>query len=1085
MSIEFILGRSGTGKTRLCIDEVIAALSESGEECLVLLVPEQATYQAERAIVDDKRISGYNRLNVLSFERLVFLLLGKNAARVDISRTGQQMIVHRILREQKDNLKVLSASADSAGLSCQMADVVTELHRYAKSEEDIDELLDELKKDGAESLSYQKFLDIGLVFKEYLKFIKDKFIDPDIQLNQACKLISDSFVKGARVWVDGFAGFTESQFSILVEILKAASETKIALCVDPDDIDFAGKESIDLADWFYPTKQTYSSLIDIAKKCKLKVRDAVILKDLRRFGDSALEHIERNIFNLKPTKHKGCDNIQVISAANRRNEIQFAAQEIQRLVRDKKMRYRDIAVIASDIDSYEHYVRAYFNDYRIPFFIDKRKPLSQHPFVHFICSAIAVVSEGFSTNDIFSYLKSDLVGISRDDVDLLENYCIAYGVSGGNWVDKNHWDFQAKEKTDFDEKQINKIRAEVTRPLVELADKLASGDGDNAITAEEFTKAVFDFLEAIKFRETIAEWIGESADKETLDRHRQGYEKIVDVFDELVEVFRGQKFSYRDYSAIITSAFSQLQMGFIPPTLDQVLVGSIERSRHPDLKAVFLTGVTQKQFPVPVAESSLLNDDDRNAAAEADFELGPTTEQSLAERQYLAYIAFTRASQFLSVSYPMTNDNGSEAVRSQFVDELEELFDGLKERAIEDSDIESFEEGSPAAFGYDNKAVLEKEVVEENYGKEIRGSATRLATFAACPYKYFVRYVLRLKERAEFKLRPLDIGNFYHVVLDALVKQLNKEKKDLASIGDDELLEILNKQISKVVTGDSFLSSFKSRSLHNEFIISNAIENLESCVLGIAKMVRAGDFRPMKSEVGFGRAGEGLGEFRLKLRGGRELVLSGKIDRIDIGKIDDEELAIVFDYKRKGQSFSWKKFYHGLDMQLPIYLLAVRGSANSKVVGAFYIPIEVKIEKVTLNKLENQASKFGYKANGIFNGEFAKRLDKETSSRDSKFYNFYVSKEDGVYGNYNKRGTLRGGDFEKVLQFAEHKLVELGGDIVSGKIDVFPYKLGSETACRFCEYKAVCRFDWQINSYNTLVSVDKKEFFERAAKTNG
>jgi len=144
-----------------------------------------------------------------------------------------------------------------------------------------------------------------------------------------------------------------------------------------------------------------------------------------------------------------------------------------------------------------------------------------------------------------------------------------------------------------------------------------------------------------------------------------------------------------------------------------------------------------------------------------------------------------------------------------------------------------------AAASYDNKAVLEGKVVEENHGKEIRGSATRLGAFAACPYKYFARYVLGLKEREEFKLKPLDIGNFYHVVLDALVKQLNKEKKNLVLIGNDELLEILNKQILKVVTGDSFLSSFKSRSLHNEFVISNAIENLESCVLGIAEMVRA------------------------------------------------------------------------------------------------------------------------------------------------------------------------------------------------------------------------------------------------------
>jgi len=173
-------------------------------------------------------------------------------------------------------------------------------------------------------------------------------------------------------------------------------------------------------------------------------------------------------------------------------------------------------------------------------------------------------------------------------------------------------------------------------------------------------------------------------------------------------------------------------------------------------------------------------------------------------------------------------------------------------------------------------------------------------------------------------------------------------------------------------------------------------------------------------------------------------------------------------------------------MQLPIYLLAVRGSGSSKIIGAFYIPIEVKIEKVTLNKLESQVGRFGYKAKGIFNGEFFQCLDNSIKQGWSEFYSFYLKKDGDQYGSYDTTSNaLKPEDFEKVLYFAEHKLVELGENIVSGKIDVYPYKLGSETACRYCEYKALCRFDWQINSYNTLVSVDKKNFFERAAKTNG
>ena len=137
-----------------------------------------------------------------------------------------------------------------------------------------------------------------------------------------------------------------------------------------------------------------------------------------------------------------------------------------------------------------------------------------------------------------------------------------------------------------------------------------------------------------------------------------------------------------DYLEIINSAFSQMTLAFIPPTLDQVLIGSIERSRHPDLKAVFLVGATQKQFPVPLIQDSILTDDDRIAAESEDFLLAPGTSQSLTERQYLAYIAFTRPSEFLYVTYPSVDEKGSAIPRSQFVGDLELLFNDLNEESI-------------------------------------------------------------------------------------------------------------------------------------------------------------------------------------------------------------------------------------------------------------------------------------------------------------------------------------------------------------------------------------------------------------------
>ncbi|MEA3225963.1 MAG: PD-(D/E)XK nuclease family protein, partial [Planctomycetota bacterium] len=858
---------------------------------------------AERAILADSRIAGYNRLNVLSFDRLQFLLSGKNTARPALSRIGRQMVVHRILHDKKSRLKIFESSLARPGLSRQMAHTIAELHKYAKTPEDIDQLLSELQKDERNSLAALKFTDIGLILREYLEFVEDRFVDPDLQLARSCRAVAQaSFVKGARLWVDGFAGFTTAEHAILAELLKVAEDSQIALCLDPSKIDLANPDMCksDALSLFSPTESTYNSLVETIRQSKLKMAEPIILEKALRFSRCRqLAHIERNVFELEPPKIDSAGNIRVVSAPNARAEVRFVAGQILDLVRDKGYRYRDIAVIASDIESYQHYIMAYFEDCGIPFFIDKRRPLNHHPAVQLISSALQVVTAGFSHGDVFAYLKTDLVPVQRSDIDLLENYCLAFGISARDWQGDRQWHFAGPENGRFDEQLINRIRLRISRPLLELQDTLCPIDNhDQTVGPEQFTQATFAFLDALDVKKTISSWIrqaNETKDTAAAEEHQQFYNKFVDIFDELVEVFAGLTMTAEDFLAIINSAFSQLTLAFIPPTLDQVLVGSIERSRHPDLKAVFLIGATQRQFPVPISSDSILTDDDRIAAESVDFQLAPTSTQTLTERQYLGYIAFTRPSEFLCITYPSADDKGGGVPRSQFIGDLESLFESLEEETIasEQSDIEkvysepeladllccrlgrdSFptqtddnglldnicsdeqlaELGSNvlSAISYDNCAQLETDVVRELFDRQIRSSATRLSTFAACPYQHYARYTLKLREREEFKFEPLDLGRFYHRVLDALTKRLNEESKDFATIDDDELVSLLRAEIEKIIKDDSFISNFVSRRGYNEFIIKSAGDVLEDCVLAISTMVHAGSFRPRLSEASFG-----------------------------------------------------------------------------------------------------------------------------------------------------------------------------------------------------------------------------------------
>jgi ATP-dependent helicase/nuclease subunit B len=278
-----------------------------------------------------------------------------------------------------------------------------------------------------------------------------------------------------------------------------------------------------------------------------------------------------------------------------------------------------------------------------------------------------------------------------------------------------------------------------------------------------------------------------------------------------------------------------------------------------------------------------------------------------------------------------------------------------------------------------------------------------------------------------------------------------------------------------------------SRSDHNAFVITNASEILADCVQDLARIARAGAFRPVASEIGFSGvrdATEDLGRFGLPLPDGRVLVLRGKIDRLDVAEVDGKRTAIVLDYKTSvsGATFGWKKFQHGLDIQLPLYLLALlntEGVRVDDVAGAFCVPIQVSPSSSSLGSRDKEAGKTARKAKGLFNGDYYRSLDPQAGSRWSRFYNFAVTKDKEQYAYYRDSGALEPEKFQAVLKLAREKVITLAGDIVRGEITVHPYRLGTETPCSNCDYKPVCRFDWQINDYRDLESGDKLAVIEK------
>jgi ATP-dependent helicase/nuclease subunit B len=433
---------------------------------------------------------------------------------------------------------------------------------------------------------------------------------------------------------------------------------------------------------------------------------------------------------------------------------------------------------------------------------------------------------------------------------------------------------------------------------------------------------------------------------------------------------------------------------------------------------------------------------------------------------------------------------GRDAPKEQLQTDRAQLFSLLKKVKAE-PDLAEIGDVVASAINYDNSAKLQSRVVNELFGQQIKCSATGLQNFAQCPYKYFAKHSLGLLERAEFKLGPLDLGKFYHRVLDRLVKKLIATGSDLAVAESEELLKLLNEQIAEILTEETFIGSFGRRNLHNKFIIDSACEILEDFVLAVSELCRAGRFRPAFTEITFGQSGEGLGRYEIKLSDNRSALIRGKIDRLDIAEIGGEKIGLIFDYKKTtNKTFSWPEFFYGLDMQLAVYMLAAKNSSEIEnridaIAGAFYLPIESEIESTAFSKLENNQNSFTNKAKGIFNGDSAQAIDGNNDAGYSRYYNFRKTADGEPYANYVTSGVLRPGDFQNFLKFSQRKITELAEEIASGQINISPYRLGQQSPCSYCEYKALCRFDWRINDYNHLARTGKSRILGQLREIYG
>lgn len=1150
MSVRFILGRAGTGKTRTCLENIREALIEdpSGPP-IILLVPDQTTFQMEHMLVNMPDLQGFARLRVLSFSRLAANILTElgGGGRKHIKELGKIMALRSLVQENADSLRLFAPASKQYGFASCLSSTLKELRMYNISFLDLEKALSELEEKGmGDAPVALKLHDLIVLTRAYREYLGEQYLDPDEYLTSAAPRIKKSrLVRDATIWIDGFSGFTPQEYSVLGALFIAAGKVNIALSLDPREADLPLRE-IDL---FHPTWETYDYLSKLACELDVEIEPPLILdgNDARKRAP-ALCHLEKELAFRPLRPFSGTpQGLKLVAAANPRAEVEAVAQEIVRLAREECMRFREIGVIVPALDEYHDLIAPIFKDYGIPCFIDRRRPVSHHPLIELIRSALEVASYGWRKEPVFRYLKTDLVPVLRKEVDILENYVLAHGIQGALWLDANPWMFkracfpdepgEAMPEEELTCESIDDIRRRATQDLLSFYYK-AQGRG---ISVRDMAEALFELLASLEVCEQLEKWRKEcinSGDPESAREHEQVWNAVIDLLDEVVRVLGDKETTCDEFMEIIEAGLENLTLGLIPPALDQVIVGSVDRSRHPPLKGAFLIGATYDAFPKLTPEDTILTDRDRQRLGEFNLTLAPDSRVCQFHEQYNVYVALTRAWDFLMISYPLADGEGKAKRPSQVIGQIKELFPDLKEEfkgadipsPVEDAldaitserkasallarvfrrkrlgqDIDRFwldvyewlvskpdrRNDARFVFGslrFTNDAErLSKPIIDSFFEGRFLTSVTRLERFASCPFAHFARDILGLTERELYKLEPPGMGMFMHEAMRLLYARLG-DSGNLAKMGPCEIATLVQEVVEELAP-----------KLQNEILLSSARYRymtrvlrriLQNSVNALAEHERRGEFRPIGHEIIFGAPGH-LPALTLKLDTGGEVAIRGRIDRVDVAESGEDRYLRVIDYKSSTRKLKLHEVYYGLALQLLVYLLAAMESqerllkAKARPAGALYFPMTDPIisAKGPLDddKLEKQRMK-KLRMNGIIVGDadVIKLMDSDvTDGGTSDLVAAGVTKT-GKVSKSSGVCVVEREKYEVLCEFLKDKIKELGEAIQSGEIGIRPYRQGTKRACKYCEYKPVCGFDVLIpgNEYRSVRGFKDDEFWE-------
>lgn len=1125
MSVRFVLGRAGSGKSHYIFAEIEKSLKEGYPGSLILVVPEQFTLQAERDVIDYLGVPGTMQLEVLSISRLASRVFNQAGGRTRtlINELGRGMVLRKIIDENRDHLGIYRTIARQPGFVRKFAELLSELKQNDIQPQHLATVLEETE---ADSPLQHKIKDISLIWGEFNRYLEGKYLDSDDYIRLLVERMPQAdFLKKTRIWIDNYVTFSPQTILVIEQLMLLAEQLTITLTVDP----LRGRDR----GLFELSRHTLEKIRDLVNKHHLPDETIALSSPAVKAAGwrEPLAHLERELYAFPfRTWQEECPGIFLHAAANQVEEVERAAGSLVALARDQGYRWKDMAVVCQDMDNYGPIIARVFPQYRIPFFMDHTRDISNNPVIQFILASLEVLARRFRYEDVCRCWKSGLSPLTLGEAEILENYVLAWGIRGEDW--KN--DFIRGAEEDLEE--LNALRLKFVTPLLKLQEGLRRADNFAG-----YTRALFAYLEELQIADQLAAEIDAMAGRQDYERvyeNTQIWNIVMETLDQLYHILGDQQGSIQEYQKVLEAGFLSFELKIIPTTVDQVLVGSVQRSKSHEIKALFVLGVNDGVLPANREKEGVLSIDELDWLHGRGLEIGLSRELRSLQESFLIYNILSKSREYLWLSFAAADGEGKALRPSLLFNRIRQIFPnlvvnshlesagGTKEldlvstplstyqylvrnlrqyvdgRDMEDLwwDVYRWYSQQPdwqESTHYTLQALFHRNQVGNigpDYSKRLyptpfKASVSRLQQFVLCPFAHLVRYGLGPRERKVFAVEAPDIGELFHNVLLAFAGQLEKRGMSWPDLDRQTCTQLVDEVMDELVPssgGGVFASTFRYR-----YLVNRLKRVSRRSVWTLTQHLTRGDFKPHGHEVSFGGGGD-LPPLVVELANGQVMYLEGRIDRIDLLEESGQTYVKVMDYKSGVQPFSLSDVYHGLALQLLIYMKAVLAGTNPnqnpwKPGGAFYFRIDdpmISCDERVVEEVESRLFKeFRMKGLALKDMRVVSAMDSHIEG-SSEILPLGVTKQ----GDFSRTSSvLSEEEFQALIEHVDALLRKIATEILAGSSRIAPVKADKMTACQYCRYREICQFDqvFPDNRYREIRHLKDEEVIQAITGTAG